>query len=100
MGGDGKSPPIFLIHFYLKKYTRRNDTTKMQEEIKEQVVAIFDKPKACALCPCLIAFEQKAYCRLTGTNITEPYKAYTDIPDCPLIDYEEYMESMDIDNYK
>lgn len=68
-------------------------------ENKKEVIAIFDKPKSCLHCPCLSVYKLKSICKLNNTRI-ESIEDYKNRKDCPLIDYEEFMESMDLDNYK
>lgn len=70
------------------------------QEIKEQVIAIFDKPETCKLCPFLILLNERlSYCRL-AKDIVNPDRKFNEIKDCLLIDHDEYHESLDIDNYK
>lgn len=71
------------------------------QENNEQVIAIFDKPETCKQCPFMILFNNSdvGYCKLS-TYILSPNKRFNENKNCPLIDYEEYHESLDINNYK
>lgn len=66
---------------------------------KEQAIAIFDKPKSCLHCPCLLVFKLRSVCNLTGNDVNFNTE-YVNNKDCPLIDYNTFVESLDFDNYK
>lgn len=71
------------------------------QENNEQVIAIFDKPETCKQCPFMILQDNNklGFCRLS-TYMLNPNKKFSENKHCLLIDYEEYHESLDINNYK
>lgn len=68
--------------------------------MQEQVIAIFDKPETCGVCPFAIPLDTGvAFCKMTN-HIVSAIDKFGENKDCQLIDYDEYHESLDMDNYK
>lgn len=71
------------------------------QEIKEQVIAIFDKPESCIDCPFIVLYDHDVnYCKLSKDIVINPHQRFGENKNCLLIDHDEYHESLDIDNYK